>query len=452
MYAPQCDCVAVHGGAVINRESHRLGVIAHTGKYVLDNTWDATGWVNVNPADPNEFHPPPRAEHSAVLYTKGEGVEYAIFYGGVGNSLGWVRGDVVVLDVNGARWHTAEQRGRNSTAHSALLRGTDMYVFGGWNGGDVFYTDICIFDVVHELWSYPQSPGIAPSPRRFASFTLVTVDETVHDYALLFGGFALHDGVMMTPERGGAIEPGQWQYDADKHYAEGLWRLDFSTLTWTLLVEDVSGNGVVPPRLFWPVTLFYANADAKSHELIVYGGAVDGEHSRAVTDVWRLVLNHCPVGMTGTDCQTVIDCTGIGGCAVGAGVCVGHNACRCKSGFGGETCDTFNCDYLFDCSGGGNCTSANVCTCDAEHEGEACQFRRGARTASRLPPVDSSTTTIAVWAAQSTASGPWVALSAVILGLVVIVYGACAAIKNSWAPLSVVAMPRNDRYSKNLEL
>jgi hypothetical protein len=292
------------------------------------------------------------------------------------------------------RWHTAKQAGRNSTGHSVLLRNADMYVFGGWNGGDVFYTDIAVFDVVHEIWSYPQTAGITPSPRRHAAFTRITIDETKHDYALLFGGFALHDYAMLTtkqPRDAFESEGGQWQCDYEKRHADGLWRLDFDTLTWTLLVEDSSGSP--PPRLFWPVTLFYRQRrDAKTHELIVYGGAVDGDNSRAVADVWRLQLNHCPVGMTGADCATKIDCTEIGGCALGAGVCVGANECRCKSGFAGKRCESFNCDYLFDCSGGGNCTSANYCTCDAEHEGESCQYEKGTRASGRFGGGATATT------------------------------------------------------------
>lgn len=463
LWAPQCGCVVVHGGAVINRESHRLGVIAHTGKFFLTGDWPSTGWVNANPSDLNDFHPPPRTEHSAVLYTApGDRRELAVFYGGFGNALGWVRGDVVIFDVNEVRWHTAKQAGRNSTGHSALIRNADMYVFGGWNGGDVFYTDVAIFDVVHEIWSYPQTAGLTPSPRRHAAFARITIDETKHDYALLIGGFALHDYAMLTtkqPRDAFETEGGQWQCDYEKRHADGLWRLDFDTLTWTLLVEDSSGSP--PPRLYWPVTLFYSDPGAKTHELIVYGGAVDGASSRAVADVWRLQLNHCPAGMAGADCATKIDCTELGGCALGAGVCVGANECRCKSGFAGKRCESFNCDYFFGCSGGGNCTSANYCVCDEAHEGEACQYEKGARASGRFGGVDATMpdgnatgakSAPPLWTNGSTASGPWVALIAVLLGIVVVVYGACAAIKSSWAPLSAGVQPRSDRYSKNLEL
>lgn len=412
LYAPKNDLVVVHGGSVLNRVSHRVGVVAHTAKYRMHPPQgELAGWQDVEPANVEAYHAPPRSEHTAVLFTNAGGVEIMIVYGGRGNGLDWVRGDVLFFNIAESTWLVAHAGGRNVTGHAALLRGNDMYVFGGWDGLGAFYTDLAVFDVVRQLWSYPPlgAGSDVPSRRRHAAFSLVHVDAT--EYGLLFGGFVLRDDAFSFDSEVGLFgaEPGAWQSMRSKVYVDGVWRLDFATHTWALVV-DTAADGGAPPRLFWPSVLYVPD----KQELLVYGGASDAQNSTATGDVWRVVLNHCAADRAGADCQLVAECGAVGNCS-GNGVCVGADLCRCKAGFEGAACAQFNCDLVYNCSQAGKCVSASRCQCDAAHDGDGCEFLKGSRQ-----PTIPDKVTVAIGSAASRKLDPDIMLPLVLLAVVVI--------------------------------
>lgn len=440
----------------MNRVSHRVGVVAHTSKFRVTAGSSLLGWQEVVPFNVETFHPPPRAEHTAVLHTSDAGAERMFVYGGRGNGIDWVRGDVVVLDVAATTWSVASTLGRNVSGHAALLRGNDMYVFGGWDGRGVFYTDLAVFDVVRALWSYPAvaAGSDVPGRRRHASFTRVVLDES--DFGLLFGGFVLRDDSFVLPTDGVfGVEPGAWQGARDKLYADGMWRLDFATLAWTQLADLVADGAAAPPRLFWPSVLYRA----AERELLVYGGTADAQNATAVGGVWRLALNHCPPDKTGADCATAVDCSALGECG-GNGVCVGANVCRCKAGFEGAACDAFNCAFVYNCSTHGRCVAASTCACEAAFEGDGCEFLLGSRTPS-APAAGDAPPSLFVVAKESHLNAevlvPLLVLFGVMLLIAVVIVVAGALLKRSYdggGGSQRSALPRfgAPSYPKNLQL
>ena len=169
-------------------------------------------------------------------------------------------------------------------------------------------------------------------------------------------------------------------------FVTGLWRLDFDTMSWSQLV-DTSEDGIAPPQLYWPLATFHFDTTEKQHSVIVYGGAKNDKNSVAESDVYRyfflfcskfnfflisffnmyycdlklfrLILNHCAPGVTGPKCDINIDCSELNDCTDDHGVCVGDQVCRCRPGYEGKSCETFNCNFLYDCSGHGKCVGPN---------------------------------------------------------------------------------------------
>jgi hypothetical protein len=206
------------------------------------------------------YHAPPRSEHSAVLYTSPMGREIMIVYGGRGNNLDYVRGDVMHFDVESIVW-SVESTFRNVSGHSAVLYDGKMYVFGGWDGAGYFYEDLAVYDVEHRTWTIAVTAGGTPTGRRHGSFVLVQphADDPTSHYAVLVGGFklktdvqaaldAMHNALVAAGKSMNASadvvhdttglledEKGEWTDTLEKTFISEVWRFEFSTLTWTEL-------------------------------------------------------------------------------------------------------------------------------------------------------------------------------------------------------------------------
>ena len=324
VYSRARSALLVHGGAHVNRVNHRVGLLAHTAAYAVR----AGGYSELVPSDVRAYHPPPRSEHSAVLHTLADGHELMVVYGGRGNGLDWVRGDTLLFDVARIAWRVSAP-GRNCSGHAAVLHDGQMFTFGGWDGRGYFYHDLAVFDIAREQWSTPPTTGGPPARRRHASVVPVRHghEPAGHaSYALLFGGFTLREDAVAAAAAAEAAarasyedEHGEWQDTREKIYVDGLWRLDFDTLSWSLLI-DTSSDGVAPPRLFWPSAFFHYDADEQQHSIVVYGGALHESDSEAEADVYRLLLTHCGPGVGGPDCKMTIDCSEVNECGGDRGV------------------------------------------------------------------------------------------------------------------------------------
>ena len=98
------------------------------------------------------------------------------------------RNDLFSFNVDTSRWGDITPKGQlppERSGHAALLDGFNMYVFGGFGGGIIYFDDLWIVDLRRQLgitWSMVQRGTYAPVGRSAACFNRLG-----HEL-LLFGG------------------------------------------------------------------------------------------------------------------------------------------------------------------------------------------------------------------------------------------------------------------------
>ena len=127
--------------------------------------------------------PAPRYAHSAVL--AGSKV---IIFGGKGEKT--VFRDLYALDPVTMTWLQGPEGIGSPSArfgHSAsLVGGTKILIFGGWNGKE-YFNDLYILDLEVMAWVQPKCDGPVPSPRQ--GHTAIQVGNNL----IVQGGFCFND-------------------------------------------------------------------------------------------------------------------------------------------------------------------------------------------------------------------------------------------------------------------
>lgn len=126
--------------------------------------------------------PAARYYHSAVLATQG-----VLFFGGKG-AHDRVFKDFYALNPESMTWFVGPEGSGSPCArfgHSAsLLRGSQMVVFGGYNGQS-FFNDVYVLDLETMCWGSPELVGTPPAARYLHAAI------PYKSYVLVHGGFAL---------------------------------------------------------------------------------------------------------------------------------------------------------------------------------------------------------------------------------------------------------------------
>lgn len=203
--------------------------------------------------------PPPRYAHTAVL--AGQRI---IIFGGKGGKNKALR-DLHALDPVTMTWYQGPEGAGAPFArfnHTAnLVNGTKMFVFGGWNGKD-YYNDLHILDLEIMAWSSPETQGPAPSPRQGHSAILIGNNLVIH------GGFKLREDQLKTC--------GLYQgTPTNTSYLSDIRVLDTETLIWSRL--RISGE---PPDARYGHTLNISGSD-----IIMFGGWTNKSGNRATHEI-----------------------------------------------------------------------------------------------------------------------------------------------------------------------
>lgn len=93
------------------------------------------------------------------------------------------------LNIESRTWTKLKLRGKQPeprTVHAAALRGTKMYIFGGFTTGDRLLSDLWVAELGNfcaPYWSRPQIEGLTPAPRSLAALN------NLNGVLVLFGGY-----------------------------------------------------------------------------------------------------------------------------------------------------------------------------------------------------------------------------------------------------------------------
>jgi len=407
--------VAVIGFLALTYTAEALGT-RRSSAVVANEPWS---WSRVDAAG---MHPSAREGHAAL-----EVGNKIFIFGGCVQGIRCFN-DVHIFDTDTLTWSqepftgdAPEPRG----GHSAVLVGTDVFVFGGANSETTF-DDAYKLDLIKRHWTRAVPSGCPAVPSRRTNHAAIA---DAHGRIYIVGG-----------------------YDADSNFLNDVWIMNVyagnfdnwqDAGTFPIVWEKPTPTGTAPtPREGHSLTLVdrklilfggYTSAGAVANDVYVYdldgsmwvtpavSGAFQPAPRQAHSAVRHgrnvIIAGGCSVSETQPECYNDVwslDTVGMqwtrrstdvvswfareghsavfvrgrmftfGGCQLnsecfddvavldtaeacaancgGNGVCVKHAFCRCNAGFTGHDCmQPLTCPK--DCSGHGLCTGAGTCQC-----------------------------------------------------------------------------------------
>lgn len=212
------------------------------------------GWLGDKRPHTNGTPPAPRYAHTAVL--AGPRV---IIFGGKGEG-SKVYKDIHALDPVHLTWYQGPEGSGSPQArfgHSAsLVAGSKMIVFGGSDGKE-FFNDVNILHLDTMSWTKPEVKGLPPLPRYYHAS--VVIKNTI----LIQGGFHFSESILKEHAKMGST--------LQSFYLNDLRLLQTDKMEWVRLA--VSGT---PPTPRFGHTL-----NISGSSLVVFGGWSKDSNSRA---------------------------------------------------------------------------------------------------------------------------------------------------------------------------
>jgi hypothetical protein len=236
-----------------------------------------------------------------------------------------------------------------------------VYMYGGWDGVSHHNTVLWRFDTSLRSWSVVGTQGESPGRLLGASALVVAGTGIAKPFVVIFGGFRVE--LTDTTKLPLFVDGMAAQLAAATHtVSQDVYLFHLDSGEWELFGE-VAGR---PPQALYPAVV--GTHVGNEYVALIHGG-IDLDDSTtdqlAVTDELTVLrVSLCAPGYTGDKCDVKIDCSARHECNGDHGYCIGAQLCRCVPGFHGESCETFDCAGLNECSGHGTCTGPNTCVCD----------------------------------------------------------------------------------------